>query len=114
MKNKKIAILGASSHIAKGLIFNFMHSEGFELFLFARFPEKVKKFLKENNLASKYHIYKFERFFSGKYDVVINCVGLGTPIKVKQASGQVFKLTEDFDNLSLAYLLAHPKVLYIN
>ena len=56
MKNR-IAILGATSHIAKGLILNFIKSKENELFLFARIPKKVKKFLQENNLPLNRHIY---------------------------------------------------------
>ena len=111
---KKIAILGATSHIAKGLILNFKQSKNSELFLFARAPKMVKKFLKENNLPLPQKIYEFKHFHSGKFDVIINCVGLGTPEKVKQASEEVFSLTEEFDNLVLAYLARHPQALYIN
>lgn len=111
---KKIAILGATSQIAKGLIFNFMQSKQNELFLFARIPGKVKEFLKKNNLPLDRHIYTFKHFQKEQYDVVINCVGLGTPVKVEKASGEVFKLTEEFDNLVLEYLSRYPKTLYIN
>jgi len=112
--NKKIAILGATSHIAKGLILNFKQSKKNELFLFARLPKKVKEFLKEYNLSPNRHIYEFKHFQSEKYDVIINCVGLGTPVKVKEASDEVFRLTEEFDNMVLEYLLRYPKTLYIN
>jgi len=113
--NKKIAILGASSHIAKGLIFNFnRQKKGVELCLFARSSGKVRKFLKENNLKLNCRIGRFKGFSSGKYDVIINCVGLGTPLKVKKAGGEVFGLTEKFDNLILRYLQRHPDTCYIN
>jgi len=111
---KKIAILGATSQIAKGLIFNFAQSKENELFLFARFVNKVKEFLKENNLPSNNRIYEFKHFQKDRYDVVINCVGLGTPAKVNQANGEVFKLTEEFDNLILEYLKRYLDTLYIN
>ena len=111
---KQIAILGATSHIAQGLIFNFKQTKNNELFLFARIPKKVKEFLKENSLPCNRRVYEFKHFQRGKYDVIINCVGLGTPAKVKEANAGVFKLTEEFDNLVLAYLLRHPKTLYIN
>jgi nucleoside-diphosphate-sugar epimerase len=112
--NKKIAILGASSHIAKGLIINFMQSREDNLFLFARLPRKVKNFLKAHSLGSYRQIYDFKRFHREKYEVIINCVGLGTPVKVQEASGEVFKLTEEFDNLILEYLHRYPRTLYIN
>lgn len=111
---KKIAILGATSHIAKGLILNFMQSKEDKLFLFARFPKKVKDFLEAHSLGSHRHIYDFKHFRREKYDVIINCVGLGTPVKVKEANGEVFKLTEEFDNMILEYLQRYPDTLYIN
>jgi len=111
---KKIAILGATGHIAKGLILNFIQSKENELSLFARIPKKVKDFLKENSLPLNRHIYEFKHFQKGKYDVVINCVGLGTPAKVKEANREVFRLTEEFDNMVLGYLSRYPKTLYIN
>lgn len=111
---KKIAILGATSHIAKGLILNFIQSREDELFLFARIPKRAKKFLKENNLPLNCHIYGFKYFQRRKYDVIINCVGLGTPVKVKEVNREIFRLTEEFDNMILGYLLKYPKALYIN
>lgn len=112
--NKKIAILGATSHIGKGLIYNFIRENEYKLFLFARFPKKVKNFLEEHSLGLHQHIYDFKHFRREKYDVIINCVGLGTPAKVKEASGEVFKLTEEFDNMILEYLQRYPNTLYIN
>ena len=111
---RKIAILGATSHIAKGLLLNFLQSNRNELFLFARLPNKVKNFLEANGFGLHRYIYNFKSFQKEKYDVVINCVGLGTPVKVKEANGGVFRLTEEFDNMVLEYLSLYPKTLYIN
>ena len=111
---KKIAILGATSHIAKGLILNFTKNRKNKLFLFARVPNKVEGFLKENGLISNADIHEFGYFEREKYDVIINCVGLGTPAKVKKAGGEVFRLTEIFDNMILEYLQEYHAALYIN
>ena len=43
--NKNVAILGANSHIAKGLMFNFFQTGGFNLHLYIRPPSKVSNFL---------------------------------------------------------------------
>lgn len=111
---KKIAILGATSQIAKGLLLNFMSRGENKLFLFARLPKKVESFLKAHNLGLHRQIYDFKHFGREKYDVIINCVGLGTPVEVKAASGEVFKLTEEFDQMILEYLQRYPDTLYIN
>ncbi|OGS46372.1 MAG: hypothetical protein A2539_01150 [Elusimicrobia bacterium RIFOXYD2_FULL_34_15] len=115
MPNQKIAILGATSHIAKGLIYNFDKEKRHNLFLFARNLKKLRNFLKQINCKSSSKINTFEKFANYNYDVIINCVGLGTPKKVKKANGNIFKLTEKFDNIILNYLTNdNNKTLYIN
>ncbi len=112
---KKIAILGATGHIAKGLILGFMQqAKPAKLFLFARSPEKVSRFIAAQNLKAYPRIDDFKHFAQEKYDVVINCVGVGTPLELKQAGSEIFKLTEEFDNLVLGYLRRHPDARYIN
>jgi len=110
----KIAILGATSHIAKGLILNFLRDKRIELFLFARVPQKIVHFLESGNLKLNCYIGGFKQFTKGTYDVIINCVGLGTPSKVAAENDTIFNLTEKFDDLALRYLKKHPKILYIN
>ncbi len=111
---KKIAILGATSHIAKGLIYNFVHKNKYKLFLFARSPERVNDFLKLNSLKGNINIARFNDFPRKEYDFIINCVGLGTPIKVRDNPSLVFSITEEYDNLILAYLSKFMKSCYIN
>jgi hypothetical protein len=45
MPNLKIAILGANSHIAKGLINNFLSEKSNSLYLYTRSSGKCKNFL---------------------------------------------------------------------
>lgn len=111
---KRIAILGATSHIAKGLIDNFSRGEGAELVLFSRSPVIVEKFLKMTEVYVPFSLMAFDDFNSSIYDVVINCVGIGEPQKLKEHAATIFQLTEHFDNLILSYLADHRDVLYIN
>lgn len=111
---KKIAILGGTSHIAKGLIYNFSKTRYRNIFLFARSKRRLESFLTQINCKHLFQRKDFSNFYNCDYDVVINCVGLGTPSKVKKAGSEVFRLTEDFDNMILGYLTRHPETLYIN
>ena len=112
---KRIAILGATGHIAKGLIYGFNKSGKDELYLFARSVKKLTEFLNSINNSGKYEKYiRFQEFDHFKYDVVINCVGVGDPEKLKNMSGSIFTVTEIYDNLVLNYLETNPQVLYIN
>lgn len=111
---KKIAILGATSHIAKGLIYHFSREGYKNIDLYARSKNKLEDFLKQINCPYTYPKKDFTDLYKYDYDVLINCVGLGTPAKVKEANGDVFKLTEEFDNMVLEYLRRHPRALYVN
>lgn len=115
---KKIAILGATSHIAKGLILNFTKKlECYRLFLFARNPNKVFAFCDAIKFGiDKNKVHSFDHWDQEKehFDVLLNCVGAGTPEKVKELACGIFKLTEDFDNLCLEYLKRSPDTIYIN
>jgi nucleoside-diphosphate-sugar epimerase len=114
---KKIAILGATSHIAKGLIYNFLKDakrENQHLFLFARRPEKVKSFLKENGLKGHCVVSGFRDFNKSAFDAIINCVGIGNPADLKDNIGSIFSLTEEFDNLIMKYVINHKNTCYLN
>lgn len=113
LQPKRIAILGATGHIAKGLIEGLRHHNQYELFLFARSPQKLKTFLEQIRYRSAV-LLKFPRFKNEKYDVIINCVGIGDPAKLQEIPWEIFQITETFDNLVLDYLRHHPQALYIN
>lgn len=117
-KNKKIAILGATSHIAKGLISNFLQDGNFELHLYARSLDKLRDFLdKIGQFGNKNRIIHegYEDFLKHLYDVVVNCVGVGTLNKLKRDYTSYFTVTEEYDNLVLKYLQnINPNALYIN
>lgn len=113
----RIAILGATSHIAKGLIQHFIYSNDNELFLFARQTLRLREFLDEIDACGveKTHAFQgFDKFGAYEYDVVINCIGLGTVAKELGIYTSFFLVTEEFDNLIIRYLLNSSRTLYIN
>jgi nucleoside-diphosphate-sugar epimerase len=112
---KKIAIFGATGHIAKGLIYHFYKKKDvYELFLFARSHTKLEKFLFELGITGQISIHGFEDFENYQYDAIINGIGFGSPQKLKESFSEVFFLTEKFDNIILEYLKKNQEVLYIN
>lgn len=113
----KIAIMGATGHIAKNIIVGLSDITRYELFLFARNQELVHAFLTTeitSSSSSSIAVHSFDSFKELSYDVIINCVGIGDPAKLKKMGGEIFKLTEEFDNLALKYIENNPKTLYIN
>lgn len=113
---RRIAILGATGHIAKGLIYSYSKSEQTELFLFARSIDRLNEFLKEIDCFQGANITTntFDTFNLYNYDVIINCVGMGNPTKDKNELYSIFRVTESFDNLVLYYLETHKNCIYIN
>ncbi len=111
---KKIAILGATSHIAKGLIYFLNEEQDFSLSLFSRNPAIISEFLQKLKIIKNPDICDIKTFASNKYDVIINCIGVGNPEKLSEISGKIFDLTEQFDNIILSYLQIYPESLYIN
>ncbi|PKL19096.1 MAG: epimerase [Spirochaetae bacterium HGW-Spirochaetae-5] len=111
----KIAILGATSHIAKGLIFSFLNNTNYSLYLFARDTSSVNFFLESNSLISgEIEVLIFDRFFDHHYDVIINCIGIADPGKLKDSGSSIIFVTETFDNMILDYLKERKEALYIN
>jgi len=113
LKNK-IAILGATSHIAKGLLYNFNKNETNEFFLFARSTGRLLEFLKSIDCGENFHLKGFEELSKERYDVIINCIGISSASDFKERVSSYFRLTEQFDNLVLDYINEHPDTLYIN
>ena len=112
----KIAILGSNSHIAKGLIWNFLEKTDHILYLFTRNSDKVMDFLKTNGLSSCNVIIQegYQNFPDHNYDSIINCVGAGTPKNLGSNYSNWFMITEKFDNLIIEYLLENQDACYIN
>ena len=109
-KQKSIAIIGATSHIAKGLISSFSQSNDSRLFLFGRNPEKIKLFLREEKINLEHFTGTFEELSKYDYDCIINCVGIGRYDQVEN----VFEITERYDNLVISYLQRNINCIYIN
>ena len=115
MKNEKktIAILGASGHIAKSLIYSYKEERNFDLFLFSRSVENVITFANQFNVKNCV-IKSYDQFNDFQYSSIINCTGVGDQTKLELKPYEVFFVTEEIDLLIIKYLYNHPKTTYIN
>jgi nucleoside-diphosphate-sugar epimerase len=107
----KIAILGATSAIAKDLILSF--SDEHKLELYSRRISDVTTWMLQNNLrnftSQDYTEFKHAR----DIDVIINFVGAGSPEKVIKMGEQIFEITETFDRMALDYIGKYRDCKYI-
>lgn len=110
----KIAILGATSEIAKDLILSFAAREEHDLLLFARRPEVLIKWLSDNNLSNQYLVFDLESFKkASKLEAILNFIGAGNPTKIKEMGPDILDLTGYFDQMALDYQRLNPRCRYI-
>ena len=110
---KNIAILGATSQIAKDLIISFAAAGDKHLHLFARRPNEVVNWLTSAGLSGRYPVDNFSEFWKQKFDAVINFVGVGNPAQAVAMGNSIFDITLRFDEMVLEYLQAHPTCRYL-
>lgn len=109
----RIAILGATSQIARDLIVSFSCENDKQLHLFARRPCVVRQWLDDVQLSGRYLVDDFVEFARYEFDVVINFVGVGNPAQTVAMGKDIFDITLRFDDMVLAYLRIHPTCRYL-
>jgi nucleoside-diphosphate-sugar epimerase len=110
-----IAILGATSQIAKDLILSLSAHSEHNLTLFARSPESVRSWLISVNLV-KYlsNVTDIDKFSTNvRYDALLNFVGVGNPAQAVLMGASIFDVTLKYDDLSLNYIRHHPECRYL-
>jgi len=109
----KLAILGATSQIARDFIACCDADETCELSLYARRPDAVRSWLSEQGLHS-HAVGDFAAFGLGSdYDAVLNFVGVGSPAQAQALGASIFETTLQYDQLALDYIRLQSDCRYI-
>jgi nucleoside-diphosphate-sugar epimerase len=110
----RIAILGATSQIAKDLIKSMSEAGSHELYLYARQPKMVHLPSSAKARATIIHNGDYASFGTSiKFDALINFIGVGNPAATAKMGADIFDITIQFDQLALGYIRAHPNCRYI-
>src|ERR1019366_5736219 len=109
----RIAILGATSQIARDLIVSLAVAGERNLYLFARRPDDVKKWLDSVGQSGRYPVDDFSVLGEYEFDAIINFVGAGNPAQIMAMGNSIFDITLQFDELVLDYLRTHPACRYL-
>ena len=110
----RIAILGATSQIAKDFVLSLSVKSDHQLALFARRPEVVTQWLVSVNLSDRYAAANFAAFDSNKhFDAIINFVGVGNPAQAAATGATIFDVTLQYDGVALDYVRQHPACRYM-
>lgn len=109
----KVAILGATSQIARDLIFSFAENTDYDCVLFSRDSTRLSNLISANT-AITYQKLDYSNFRVDQYyDVIINFVGIGDPALTKAMGSKIFDITYHYDELVLNYLEHQPHCKYI-
>ncbi len=109
-----IAILGATSQIAKDLIVSFSAQHEHGLTLFARRTEAVEQWLISIGEFGRYGVAGFDAFGVDKhFDAIINFVGSGNPAQTVAMGASIFDVTLKYDEMALNYLRHRPNCRYL-
>lgn len=108
---KRIAILGASSQIAKDLILSFAQKRQSDLLLYVRDCAAMQRWQACHGLA--YPVLPYAEYGREDHAAVLNFVGVGDPQRAAQMGSEIFSVTQKFDDLVLDDLKFHPQRRYI-
>lgn len=108
----KVAILGASGHVGRNLVWYFSQEKQYDLVLFSREENKLKNEMQ--SFCKTAIVATYANFDNHDYDVIINCIGSSDPKKIQQEGSSILSITEHYDNKIIEYLKKHRDSLYIN
>lgn len=110
-----IAVLGATSQIAKDFLRHCDRLNNFEFSLFSRRPSAVSEWVAKSQLSCKNHIATFEDFGKSpdQFDAIVNFVGSGNPAQTEIMGSEILDITYRFDTLALDYVKKFPNCRYV-
>lgn len=114
---QKIVILGANAQIARSLIVFLASNDAVLFTLFTHRPELLQKHLSGMpNLAAQVEIQTDYRLLEQQeYNILINCIGAGSPGKMQGDHSLWYDITEKYDCLALKAIRQNsPQAIYVN
>lgn len=111
---KRIAILGATSEIARDFIALLFDRAEIDLLLYARQPNVVHDWLLAMGRAGAATVRAFNDFPPGHgVDALINFVGVGNPAQARLLGVSIFELTQACDIKAIDFVRKYPDCRYI-
>jgi nucleoside-diphosphate-sugar epimerase len=108
-----IAIVGASSQIAKDLIRSFAVQGRRDLLLYVRHLDTAHAWVREHGLDAACSVHGYDAYGELPHDAVINFVGVGDPRRAAEMGASIFDITTRFDDMVLAGLERNPQRRYL-
>lgn len=112
---KNIALLGAGSHLGKGLISEFarLRFDDFDrMSLYARDPDAVSLWIR-SKLKLEKQVYPTNLFGAEQFGIVINAIGVSDTNQIIDSGSRAFEINRQYDERVMMYLESFPTSKYI-
>jgi len=110
----KIAIFGSTSNIASDVISHLIEKDNLKIDLYSRNDGSLLKIHFNKNQDAKIRCMQYTNFDKEKsYDVIINFIGLGCPMKIKASEDDLVAVAEQYDSMILDYISNRYQCKYI-
>lgn len=110
----RIAILGATSMLAADFVALNLRARTLHRFtLFARDPARAQAALTARGVDVLQDCRPLAAFPDGRWDAVINFVGVGDPARAAAMGAEILGITREWDDRVLAHVDADPECRYI-
>lgn len=113
MMSGPIAILGATSQLARDFVAEAARAGRMDLRLFARRPEAVEQALRSQGLQARFPVFDLPAFRDQELGAIVNFIGVGDPAAAAAIGSGIFEITRITDELVLDYLRASPATRYV-
>jgi len=110
----RVAILGATGHIAQAALFLLSSMHDARFFLFSRNREKLAAIGARHKESMEGLFCGYANFTAHDYDLIVNGIGLGSSSMLRTSANSLWRLTEEYDDMIISYLEGHPEALFIN
>jgi nucleoside-diphosphate-sugar epimerase len=110
----RIAILGATSELARDLVRIWTSATADVFALYSRRPEDVERWIRTIGLEERARAFSYDCLDGERgIDVLINFVGVGNPAKAKAMGTSILDVTQTYDSIALSYLERNAECRYI-
>ena len=110
----RVAILGATSEIAKDVINLLGKHSQYKLSLFSRHPELVSQWASSLHLPTQPQSLALDEFtYARHFDAIVNFIGAGNPQRIQQIGDEILHVTQHYDDMVMNYLEYFPQCRYV-
>jgi nucleoside-diphosphate-sugar epimerase len=110
----RLIILGATGFVGRSLAHSVASTRRHELVLAGRRRDRLEEISRQSAQAgSAVSVIDLERFPETEADAVLNCLGAGDPVAIRELGLELMQLTERWDDTIIRWLSDRPSRHYI-